>query len=127
CDARVVSRPDSRRERHLVTEDGKLIRVERGRAPSGPPTFAVVDALVHVRADGPNAGVLRIPIDTRAAAGRIAESLRLARWDDAGGRFYVLPGSSVLSDQGFVIGRVSRPGTYGVAGLPNDDRILTAV
>ena len=122
-----ASAPPLRRDPHLVTDAGKMVRLKRVRRPEGPPMFSETEVHVAVRADGPLGGVLRIPIDPKRVSSFVPGSVRLARWDESAKRPFLLPASSYRADHGYAFGRVTRPGVYTVVGLPLDERILATL
>lgn len=119
--------PPLGREPHLITDGDEAVKVERVRPPDGPPIFGATDVHVAVRADGPIAAVLRIPVDPERVSAFVPGSVRLARWDESAKRPFLLPASSYRADLGYAFGRVTRPGVYTVVGLPRDERILATL
>lgn len=111
----------------LIDERGKAQKVARARAPGGPPIFGATDVFVDVRGEDPLASVLRIPLEHERVAAFVPGSLRIARWDETGGRFRLLAASAYDADRGYVYGRITRPGIYTALGLPSDERVLATL
>lgn len=64
-------------------------------------------------------GTIVLPITAQAARDVDPRTLHLFRWDVATKQYQMVPAAGVNLDHGYVWGRVSRAGWYGVFGLPS--------
>lgn len=56
-----------------------------------------------------------------------SDTLMVARWDEASGRFHAIPRSGYNRRFGYVYARITRAGLYSVVGVPRDPRVVTTM
>jgi hypothetical protein len=107
--------------------DAKL-RLARAENPAKTASWGHTGVYYRVSASRPfAAATLRFELQERDVRHLHAGSVVVARWDEAGARFRVVPQSGYDEVGRRAYARISAPGTYTAIGLPRDPRLLTTL